>query len=191
MFKASNPSHSHRASDLSAGEVAICAAIAARHDALLADLSTFVASRTGPGPRQGENIAALRQTIGHRLEAIGAKLELDPGRHKPAWLAMPGEAGAGKETVAGVSPNSHPHTSDRPTGIYRRLLPPTPAAAHPAILIAGHLDTVHPDGSGFDTLAMAADGKTATGPGIVDMKGGLVIALHALEVLQAAGVPIS
>ncbi len=186
MSKAPNSTitHPHGPSELSPGEIAICAAIAARHDALLADLSTFVASRTGPGPRQGENIAALRQVIGHRLEALGAKPELDPGRHKPAWLAMPSEAG--------TSSHADPHSSDRPTGLYRRLLAPNPAAAaHPGILIAGHLDTVHPDGSGFDTLAMAPDGKTATGPGIVDMKGGLVIALHALEVLHSSGVPIS
>lgn len=61
-------------------------------------------------------------------------------------------------------------------------------------MIAGHLDTVHPS-SGyahvpgkFKELTIAADGKAAIGPGCVDMKGGLVIAVHALETLHELGL---
>eukprot|EP01025_Chloroclados_australasicus_P016110 TRINITY_DN17924_c4_g1_i1.p2 TRINITY_DN17924_c4_g1~~TRINITY_DN17924_c4_g1_i1.p2 ORF type:complete len:214 (+),score=52.98 TRINITY_DN17924_c4_g1_i1:35-643(+) len=59
------------------------------------------------------------------------------------------------------------------------------------VLIAGHLDTVHPDGGPFQELTVAEDGATAVGPGCVDMKGGLVIAACALESLEEAGVPAS
>ena len=171
---------------LSPQELQVASSIASRHDLLLADLDTFVAARTGPGPNQGKHIAALRDLIGHRLAALGAQLQLASSPHKPAWLATPSEA------------NADPSTTDRPTALYRRLLAdsptpsnPTPDNPSPAFLIAGHLDTVHSDGSGFDRLTLSSDGKTATGPGIVDMKGGLVIALHALEVLHASGIPIS
>jgi glutamate carboxypeptidase len=55
-------------------------------------------------------------------------------------------------------------------------------------LILGHLDTVWPTG----TLAawpfgLGADGF-ARGPGVGDMKGGLVVAVAALEALQASGL---
>ena len=55
----------------------------------------------------------------------------------------------------------------------------------PRVLLVGHLDTVWPTG----TLArwpFAVDGGTATGPGVFDMKAGVVQLLHALAAL---GVP--
>jgi len=39
-------------------------------------------------------------------------------------------------------------------------------------------------------MAISEDGKTAIGPGVVDMKGGLLIAVEALEALHAAGIEI-
>ncbi|MFN9972763.1 MAG: M20/M25/M40 family metallo-hydrolase, partial [Phycisphaerae bacterium] len=59
------------------------------------------------------------------------------------------------------------------------------------VLVSGHVDTVHEPDSEFRSLNIAPDGKTATGPGCVDMKGGLVIAVHALEALQELGVDAS
>ena len=58
------------------------------------------------------------------------------------------------------------------------------------VLISGHLDTVHtpPPAGTFTRLTVAADGRTAVGPGCVDMKGGLVIGIAALECLEEAGV---
>ncbi|QKK09007.1 MAG: M20/M25/M40 family metallo-hydrolase [Planctomycetota bacterium] len=58
----------------------------------------------------------------------------------------------------------------------------------PRVLIAGHLDTVHDPAGDFRELTIAPDGKTALGPGCVDMKGGLVIAVAALECLEEAGI---
>ncbi|WP_432975352.1 M20 family metallopeptidase [Dactylosporangium sp. CA-233914] len=51
------------------------------------------------------------------------------------------------------------------------------------VVLLGHYDTVWPRG----TLArwpFSVDGDRATGPGIVDMKGGLVILFHALAALD-------
>lgn len=51
------------------------------------------------------------------------------------------------------------------------------------LVILGHLDTVWPEGTVKDwSFRMQANGL-ATGPGVGDMKGGLVMALHALQVL--------
>jgi glutamate carboxypeptidase len=58
------------------------------------------------------------------------------------------------------------------------------------VLLVGLLDTVDdPEGS-FRELTAAPDGRTVTGPGAVDMKGGLLVAVTALEVLAESGVEI-
>ncbi|MFD2469001.1 M20/M25/M40 family metallo-hydrolase [Amycolatopsis silviterrae] len=49
----------------------------------------------------------------------------------------------------------------------------------PAVLLLGHADTVWPLGTLADRPFRAADGR-ATGPGVFDMKAGLVLALDAL-----------
>ena len=53
------------------------------------------------------------------------------------------------------------------------------------LLILGHMDTVWPEGTTRD-WRFAQQGNTATGPGVGDMKGGLVMALFALRELLAA-----
>ncbi len=57
----------------------------------------------------------------------------------------------------------------------------------PGILILGHLDTVHPVGT-LGALPWRIEGERAYGPGILDMKGGNVIALAAIQALAAAGI---
>lgn len=48
------------------------------------------------------------------------------------------------------------------------------------ILLMGHMDTVFPEDSGFDSCH-DIDDKTMNGPGVSDLKGGLVVMLKALE----------
>ncbi|MEO8619412.1 MAG: M20/M25/M40 family metallo-hydrolase [bacterium] len=57
----------------------------------------------------------------------------------------------------------------------------------PKLLLIGHLDTVFEASSPFQKFERLDD-STARGPGIIDMKGGDVIILHALMALQDAGV---
>jgi len=54
-------------------------------------------------------------------------------------------------------------------------------------LMIGHLDTVFESDSPFQAYALTSE-TTATGPGIVDMKGGNVIILESLRALKLAGV---
>jgi len=60
------------------------------------------------------------------------------------------------------------------------------AGAGPKILLIGHLDTVFERDSPFQTFQRVG-ANTATGPGIIDMKGGDVIIVQALAALDAAG----
>ncbi len=53
-----------------------------------------------------------------------------------------------------------------------------------AIALVGHLDTVFPPGS-FE--GYRRDGDLARGPGVLDMKGGLVVVAYALKALAATG----
>lgn len=53
------------------------------------------------------------------------------------------------------------------------------------LLLIGHLDTVFEPGDPFQVLTR--EGSTATGPGVVDMKGGVVAMVYALAALDAAG----
>lgn len=57
------------------------------------------------------------------------------------------------------------------------------------ILLIGHLDTVFEPSSSFQkyTIVSGTDGNTAMGPGVNDMKGGLVVMLTALRAMKAAG----
>jgi glutamate carboxypeptidase len=60
-----------------------------------------------------------------------------------------------------------------------------PGVPEGGILLMGHLDTVHPLGSLAD-MPWREVGKLCYGPGILDMKGGIVIALAAIAALQQA-----
>ncbi len=62
-----------------------------------------------------------------------------------------------------------------------------PEDAAPAALL-GHMDTVHEKGSFGDPPVHVADGRIY-GPGVCDMKGGVVTALLAMEALRRSGLP--
>lgn len=57
-------------------------------------------------------------------------------------------------------------------------------AGRPRVLLVGHFDTVHPEGAAA-ARPFTIDGERAYGPGVLDMKGGLVVGLAAVEVLDA------
>lgn len=55
------------------------------------------------------------------------------------------------------------------------------------ILIIGHLDTVFPIDSPFQYFTLSPDHKYATGPGVIDAKGGIVTILYAMKALHHFG----
>jgi glutamate carboxypeptidase len=65
----------------------------------------------------------------------------------------------------------------------------------PGILVLGHLDTVHLVGTLAETLAVKRDGDRLFGPGVLDMKGGMYLAVHAIGKVIAArgglGLPVT
>lgn len=55
------------------------------------------------------------------------------------------------------------------------------------LLMVGHMDTAFPEGEA-SRRPFSIDGTRAMGPGVCDMKGGLLTALYALEALKHEGV---
>jgi glutamate carboxypeptidase len=63
------------------------------------------------------------------------------------------------------------------------------AGAAGQILVIGHLDTVYPMGT-IAKSPFRVSGGRASGPGTFDMKGGIVLALFAVDALRALSVPL-
>ncbi|MGW1208012.1 M20 family metallopeptidase [Streptomyces sp. NPDC002499] len=76
------------------------------------------------------------------------------------------------------------YVNDGVPHLYWRREPagPTPSG----VLLLGHADTVWPLGT-LDSRPFRHDGDRLTGPGVFDMKAGLVIALDALDLSHPAG----
>lgn len=156
-------------------EQQLARSLAQRQPALVEQLRALVNICTGgSGPVAREGLDRTRDMLTARLRAIGASITLEPGDARPAWIGGPSSTDLGPWAP--------------PTAVCRG-----PAVASPRcrILLVGHLDTVHPPESPFRELSIAPDGATATGPGCVDMKGGLLVLVAALEALAEAGVPVA
>ena len=72
-------------------------------------------------------------------------------------------------------------------GSLRAKIPHPDHGRVPGILIAGHMDTVHPLGT-LEVLPFRRDGDICYGPGIMDMKGGNYLSVEAIRQLIRAGL---
>ena len=63
-----------------------------------------------------------------------------------------------------------------------------PGQTEPGILVLSHVDTVHPVGTLAQALPYRREGDKVYGPGIYDMKGGLVLAIAAFQRLARAKI---
>lgn len=130
------------------------------------------------GARQGAMRAALRELV----EVNSFTQHVDGG-------ARVGELLAAQLRGAGLEVSVLPSESGR---FAPHIVARTPAAIRkgaPDVVLVGHLDTVFPPGT-FE--GYREEGELARGPGVLDMKGGLVLAIEALAAVLAtvgAGAP--
>ncbi len=75
----------------------------------------------------------------------------------------------------------------RARGDHLRIAWPGSGKGTGQILVVGHMDTVYEKGT-LERMPFRVAGGRAFGPGIFDMKGGLVIALGAVDALRARGM---
>ena len=108
-------------------------------------------------------VEAVKDVLVPKFESLGFKVR---------WVPMKAEtARAGDLVAEHVCPSGEGKCGKR-------------------LLLIGHMDTVFEPSSSFQKYAIVprTDSKIATGPGVADMKGGLVVMLSALGALQEAGV---
>jgi len=142
-------------------------ALDARAPRMRDDLARHVAIPTGWNHTPG--LDEYRGLLIDRLRAIGATVEKRAGDPKPEWLL-----GGGDGAIAPIAVcRSEAMRRGEPTGA--------------RVLICCHLDTVFDPAGAFREMVVAEDGETAVGPGVVDMKGGILTTINALEALHELG----
>src|SRR3954453_11976627 len=135
---------------------------------------------------------ALRTVIAADLPAYLADLErlvnIDCGSYTPAWFDTVGRWVAGFLSELGAEVETRPD----PTGRLGATVVGTFAgrAGGPRALLIGHMDTVFDEGTAAERPFRTEDG-VAYGPGVTDMKSGLLAGLYALKaiVTERGGLP--
>ena len=136
--------------------------IAAQQDAMLERTITLCDINSGSFHSEGVN--RVIEAIVPMLERLGGAIER---------RVLPGYPVLGEDGVM----------AERPIGDALIVRKRPDAALQ--ILLGGHLDTVFPKDSAFQTV-QRLDDTTVNGPGVADLKGGLVIMMTALEALERA-----
>jgi len=142
-------------------ESAMVKAVDAETPAAVALLENIVNINSGTMNLAG--VVAVKDVVAPRIEALGFKVQ---------WMPMQNLDGRAGDLV-----EKHP-------------CPAGTGKCGKRILLIGHLDTVFELSSSFQKFSIVpgTNGNVATGPGVNDMKGGLVVMLTALEAMKAAGV---
>jgi glutamate carboxypeptidase len=146
---------------LSPAEVKMVRSVDAHADADLALLKKLVDLNSGTMHLAG--VEAVKDSLTPQFESLGFKVR---------WVPMQSQTARAGDLIA-----EHP-------------CPAGAGQCGKKLLLIGHMDTVFEPSSSFQQFALVpnADGKIATGPGVADMKGGLVVMLAALRAMQEAGV---
>jgi glutamate carboxypeptidase len=130
-------------------------------------------------------ISELKRAISSRQRASLAALEelvaIDSGSYDPAGVDRVGNALEAHWRAIGFSTERLPLPGFGDRRIFRKTL-----RGHGRVLILGHLDTVWPAGTVADWPYREQEGL-AHGPGVGDMKGGLVMACEAVRALLETG----
>jgi glutamate carboxypeptidase len=117
-------------------------------------------------PDTGERYLSTPIVLTPRFESLGFKVR---------WVPMQSQTGRAGDLVAERRCPAGGPVGERHCG--------------KKLLLIGHMDTVFEQSSSFQKYAIVpnSEGKIATGPGVADMKGGLVVMLAALRAMQEAG----
>lgn len=133
-------------------------------------------------PREQEMVELLEQLT---ITNSGSMNKAGVGEIAEFFSAELGQLGFGVTTLPGerIDMPSCPG-SDYSIDVADHLLATKPGNGT-RLLLMGHMDTVFPPFAPFQDFRR--DGDTIYGPGVADMKGGLVVMLYALKALDEAG----
>lgn len=134
---------------------------------------------------------ALLSIAERRYDDFVAELErmvnVDCGSYSPTGVNEIADRCQARLEAAGWSVERRPHPPGPGEPQLGDLVIGTLAGGGgPAILLVGHMDTVFDDGTVAER-PFSIEGDIARGPGVSDMKAGLLTGMYAVEVLQEAG----
>lgn len=137
------------------------------------------------------DVLALRDIAARRYDGFLAALEemvnVDCGSYSPAGVNTIADLCEGRFRDRGWTVERRPHVpiGEEPQ-LGDLLIGTLEGSGGPRVLLIGHMDTVFDDGTVAER-PFRLEGDTAYGPGVSDMKGGLLTGFLATEVLQDAG----
>jgi len=147
---------------VTAAERAVLASLTDHREALIETVIDWSGLNTGSGNLDGlERMAGLLLTQFQSLGGEARLLDSDPV-----------EAVDGAGQIQSVRRGRNLHLIVRPD-------------APVQVLLAGHMDTVFPRDDAFQAAVWREPG-VLNGPGVADMKGGLLVMLHALQAAQTS-----
>jgi glutamate carboxypeptidase len=133
----------------------------------------------------------LRRIVDARLPRFLAELEtmvnVDCGSYTPDGVNRIADLVTDALRAAGAEIERIPHRTDDGAPPLGDLVIGRLAGEGPRILLIGHMDTVFDPGTAAER-PFRVDGDRALGPGVTDMKAGLLAGLHAIAALHEAGV---
>jgi len=135
------------------------------------------------------DLSALRRSVDARLPRFLAELEtmvnIDCGSYTPDGVNRIADLVAAELRALGASVNRHPHRpSDGGAQLGDVVIGRLPGEGA-RILLIGHMDTVFEAGTAAER-PFRIEGDRAFGPGVTDMKAGLLAGLHAVGALHEA-----
>lgn len=135
-------------------------------------------------------LALLDIAGGHRedfVEALRTMVNIDCGSYSPAGVDRVADLCEARFRSHGWEVERRPHVpSDGEPQLGDLVIGTLRGSGGPRVLLVGHMDTVFDDGT-VSERPFRIDGSIARGPGVSDMKGGLLTGFYATQVLQEAG----
>jgi glutamate carboxypeptidase len=134
-------------------------------------------------PREAEVLAWLDTQYEPMVALLGALVDTDSGSQDKAGVDRAGQILQAHLEARGVACE----VTDHPTaGFFLQATVPAQGTANDHVLLLGHRDTVFPTGTA-KARPFRVEGKLAFGPGVSDMKAGLVMNAFVLEAFARAG----
>ena len=137
------------------------------------------------------DLTALRRIVDARLPRFMAELEtmvnIDCGSYTPDGVNRVADLVADALRGLGAEVERHPHEPGAGAARLGDVVIGRIDGSGPRVLLIGHMDTVFEPGTAAER-PFRMDGDRALGPGVTDMKAGLLAGLHAIGALQEGGV---
>jgi glutamate carboxypeptidase len=137
------------------------------------------------------DVAALRERVQTRydeyVEELAAMVNVDCGSYTPEGVNAIADRCARRFAAGGWEVDRTHHVpADGDAQLGDLIVGTLRGSGTKRVLLVGHMDTVFDEGTAAER-PFRIDGDRALGPGVSDMKGGLLAGMFAVEALQTVG----